>query len=255
MVLDQLKDLELYTPDDPQTNFVRQFTSEEFSFDLYQFLTCAGSKKFLRKKKWCAIAIKVPCQRLDAIAHEIKIETPLTQAQCTYFVKAPFDRNKADNFNSFSATEHQKLMVDGFLSKELDFEEMMESGVIVDHFPLHKRKFIAKMQEQFEHSYYNLKRGFLVGTFRKYMMPLNMIKNYYGENYAFEYAFLIHYQAWLQIPTYTGIMLTIYQAYRWFETGSLMFTLDTPLNAIFGLAVNLWATCFVESWKRKQRML
>jgi hypothetical protein len=34
-----------------------------------------------------------------------------------------------------------------------------------------------------------------------------------------------------------------------------MYALDTPLNAIFGLAVNLWATCFIESWKGKQRML
>jgi hypothetical protein len=35
--------------------------------------------------------------------------------------------------------------VDGILSQELDFEELMETGVITDHFPLHKRKFIPKM--------------------------------------------------------------------------------------------------------------
>ena len=60
LVLDQLKDLNLYTPDDPLCNFVRQFQTEDITFDLYSFLTCAGPKKVFRKKKSCAIAIKVP---------------------------------------------------------------------------------------------------------------------------------------------------------------------------------------------------
>ena len=40
--------------------------------------------------------------------------------------------------------------------------------------------------------------------------PINMIKNYYGEKYAFEYAFLLHYQAWLFIPSILGVMLFLY---------------------------------------------
>lgn len=122
------------------------------------------------------------------------------------------------------------------------------------------------MQESFKHYYKNLKHGFLFGGYLKYMQPLNIIKNYYGENYAFEYAFLIHYQAWLQIPTYTGILLCIYQAYRWFTwtppddeavggSERLMYMLDTPMNAPFGLFVTFWATCFVASWKQKQGMI
>jgi len=88
-------------------------------------------------------------------------------------------------------------MVDNILGKELDFEELISNGIILDHFPLHKRKLIDKMQYSFQHKYKNLKGAFLFGNYQKYMEPLNMIKNYYGENYAFEYAFLIHYQAWL----------------------------------------------------------
>ena len=42
------------------------------------------------------------------------------------------------------------------------------------------------------------------------MQPINMIRQYYGEEYAFEYAFLIHYQAWLQIPCFFGIVITLY---------------------------------------------
>lgn len=82
-----------------------------------------------------------------------------------------------------------------------------------------------------------------------------MIKYYYGEDYAFEYAFLIHYQAWLQVPTIIGILIFIYQVFKFFEHYDLQLAIDTPYNALFGLFVTFWATCFVESWKRKQRYI
>ena len=80
-----------------------------------------------------------------------------------------------------------------------------------------------------------------------------MIKNYYGENYAFEYAFLIHYQSWLQIPTFFGIVIFIYQVTRYFEKGELLYAIDTPYNSLYGLFVTFWATSFVQSWKSKQK--
>ena len=87
------------------------------------------------------------------------------------------------------------------------------------------------------------------------MMPINMMKNYYGEEYAFEYAFLLHYQAWLQMPALIGMFITVYQVYKYFEVGELSVALDTPYNAVFGIFITFWATCFVESWKRKQKVI
>ena len=51
------------------------------------------------------------------------METPLTQSWFCLFVKAPFDRNRAEKFNRFSATESQKIIVDGILGRELDLRE------------------------------------------------------------------------------------------------------------------------------------
>ena len=85
-----------------------------------------------------------------------------------------------------------------------------------------------------------------------------MIKNYYGEKYAFEFAYLLHYQAWLFLPAFGGILLSVYSGLLYGEGAtdgthpSRRFNnaIDTELNAIFGIFVALWATLFVESWKR-----
>ena len=48
-------------------------------------------------------------------------------------------------FYGFSATEAQEVIVDGILKQEIDFEELVGNGVIIDHFPLHKRRYIDKI--------------------------------------------------------------------------------------------------------------
>ena len=75
----------------------------------------------------------------------MKIESSLTETWFSVFVKTPFLKENAKHFYMFSATENQKLIVNGILGKELDFEELISNEIIIDHFPLHKRKFIEKI--------------------------------------------------------------------------------------------------------------
>jgi len=77
------------------------------------------------------------------------------------------------------------------------------------------------------------------------------MKNYFGEKYAFEYAFLIHYQAWLVLPAFSGLLVAISTLITFMQTGQLNKSLDTSLNGVFGLIVAVWATLFLESWKQK----
>jgi hypothetical protein len=120
---------------------------------------------------------------------------------------------------------------------------------------LHKRETVSEIIESFDHYKWRLIRGMITGSYTKYFEPINMIKNYYGEKYAFEYAFLIHYAAWLLIPGFLGLMVVIQMFRRFYQTGNFTDAIDTDMNGLFGIVLSIWATCFLESWRRKQRTI
>ena len=81
------------------------------------------------------------------------------------------------------------------------------------------------------------------------------MKNYFGEKYALEYAFLVHYQAWLLIPSFFGVIMVIRSIQFYATYGNMQEALDTRANGIFGLFVAFWASLFYESWKRKEKTI
>ena len=94
--------------------------------------------------------------------------------------------------------------------------------------------------------------GFLTGNYLKYFEPINMIKNYYGEKYAYQIAFHIHYMAWLMIPSLLSIIVIIKSVYEYLIHEDFERIVDNSFNGWFGLAISIWATLFYESWKKKQ---
>jgi hypothetical protein len=50
-------------------------------------------------------------------------------------------------------------------------------------------------------------------------------------------------------------MLFLYQLNLYRTTGMWQEALDSPMNGVYGLSVAIWATLFVISWKRKQKMI
>lgn len=159
------------------------------------------------------------------------------------------------SFDCFQASQRCEA-IEEFLEEEIDLDYFVDQGIILDHFHLHKRTTVEDIQDSFKHYYWKLLYAFLGfdDSFIKYMQPLNMMKMYYGEKVAFEYAYLIHYNAWLFIATVGGLALFAYQIY-WWNTGPQGFTWlysDTQYNGIYCVFIIIWATLFVESWKRVQ---
>lgn len=90
-----------------------------------------------------------------------------------------------------------------------------------------------------------------------------MVRNYLGEKFAFEFAFIMHYNAWLMLAAFAGVVLFIYQIWMTIDhegdsenisTFAWFFKLeqDTPFNALYCIFICIWAVIFVESWKRKE---
>ena len=79
-------------------------------------LACISPYKI---EKMCAIAIKIPIDRLNKIAYDNKIETPLTNTTSKVIVKYPYDGNER-LYCSFSATEKQTCIMN-LLRKEIFF--------------------------------------------------------------------------------------------------------------------------------------
>ena len=131
----------------------------------------------------------------------------------------------------------------------------MESGVIVEHFPVHmpERRHITVAWFDYK---YRLVFGMITSKFLDNMQPLNVIKDYYGEKLAFYFAWLIHYTGWL-IPVaiigfFFGLAMIIEAV---IDERPWTQLLSSPISILYGLVIMIWATLFNESWKRKQNYI
>ena len=145
--------------------------------------------------------------------------------------------------------------IEEYLSQEIDFDYFSSTGIIEHHFLLHKNETVHEIMLSFNKYKWKLIKGMITGRFLKYFEPINMIKNYYGEKYAFEFAFLVHYTAWLLIPGVAGSLVCIRMADIWKERKNFQDAIDTDMNGLFGLFLAIWASCFLESWRQKQEII
>ena len=76
---------------------------------------------------------------------------------------------------------------------------------------------------------------------------LDEIRNYYGEEIGFYFAWLSFYTSWLILPSIAGAGLFGLQLYA--------KSLDNPLAAIYAVVMALWATGFIVCWRRRSASL
>jgi len=87
---------------------------------------------------------------------------------------------------------------------------------------------------------------------------LDNIRSYYGEKFAFYFAYLIHYTHFLLYPSLVGLIFFIIQNIQYLiemDTKTYLDCLDSPLNPLYSIFIAIWSTCFFESWKRKEAYL
>lgn len=75
------------------------------------------------------------------------------------------------------------------------------------------------------------------------------VRNYFGENIGLYFQFLTHYAIWLLPMAIIGTIIFSHQLYR-------HYTFDddyTAGNYVFGIMMIIWASLFLESWKRVEK--
>lgn len=77
--------------------------------------------------------------------------------------------------------------------------------------------------------------------------PHKELHEYFGEEVSMYFHFLSFYTKWLLPVAFLGLAVVILQIYK--------RSLDVILNIPFGLVMMIWATIFLNAWKREQKKL
>ena len=80
-------------------------------------------------------------------------------------------------------------------------------------------------------------------------LPIEKIKNYYGDEVAFYFSWLNFFNAWLIIPAIGGIVVNII---RYYNGDSIE---DCEITPFFGMGVFIWACLFIRYWEREESRL
>ena len=128
---------------------------------------------------------------------------------------------------------------------------MVELGIIDEHYPLHRLKSHKDIVESLETYFDKLEVNLIRGDWEKYSQPINLIKKYYGERYAFYFFYFCTYQSHLGIVAFIGTALGIYQYYLFTNSHNMESSIDNMMNCVYGVVLCVWSSVFVENWKKK----
>lgn len=133
--------------------------------------------------------------------------------------------------NSLRATRGESLLRVRFVEGQSIVQRCLSEGIVEQVLPLHDTEDLDK-----------LRKGW-VRAFFKYQ-PLDKICDYFGVKIAIYFAWLGHYTAALTVPAVVGFVLWI------FCYGKEQQGVEDACFVLFALMNVLWATLYLESWKR-----
>ena len=140
---------------------------------------------------------------LDLMGELLEVKCRLSIHDCN----ASFKCYAADLFENFNSRQTQFIIKKAF-EMEFDIDYLTQSGVIIEHFPCHteERDYIVKSWEKYG---WKLTFSVFLPSFWNNLQPINFIAEYYGEEYAFFFLWLVHYTGMLVIPALVGLVLFI----------------------------------------------
>ena len=169
----------------------------------------------------------------------------------------------------FKNIERIRLLT-SYIYSQVNLNALEESGVLVAHFPFHSSwqlhgkslrelsdipeddkilKLLAVQIKEYETNLTSLADVWRTPIWNQ-KLPLSRIRNYFGEKIALYFEFLRNFQASLILPAAVGLVVFILQ-----QVFGTSHSVVLAANAIFCIFISIYATVFLEYWKRKESAL
>ena len=114
-------------------------------------------------------------------------------------------------------------------------KDLVHNKACLGIFPLHDQLSLVALQRK----WLNL---FALPT----NQPKDLVKDYFGEKIGLYFVWLGHYTSWLTSASFIGFIC-------WTLISSEDNNPDSPSIPYFTVFMALWATLYLESWKRKEK--
>mmetsp|Transcript_47705 Transcript_47705/g.34956 ORF Transcript_47705/g.34956 Transcript_47705/m.34956 type:complete len:282 (-) Transcript_47705:210-1055(-) len=109
---------------------------------------------------------------------------------------------------------------------------LKRNGLLVEETPLHSK---ARARQDLK---------IYKKALKNYLMPEDMIRDYYGDYVTMYFAWMNHFIKWLRYPGAISLIIGLLNNFL-YPAG------NSPLNGIFSIGMALWAVMFVIFFKRK----
>ncbi|KAF0699135.1 Aste57867_10291 [Aphanomyces stellatus] len=153
----------------------------------------------------------------------------------------------------FSSTQRM-MLIDSIIVNvaRVNVDKLRADGVLHDCFPLHENDDLAELEARW-----------VAWNYMPWNQPISHVKNYFGSKVAMYFAYLGYYTTWLGVAGFMGFL--VFLAELIFQKNLIPVTDVLNQNATeqvgkviqvytipaFGFFMVVWATLFLEGWKRK----
>eukprot|EP00923_Selenidium_pygospionis_P038047 GHVN01066527.1.p1 GENE.GHVN01066527.1~~GHVN01066527.1.p1 ORF type:complete len:676 (+),score=60.22 GHVN01066527.1:2760-4787(+) len=135
----------------------------------------------------------------------------------------------------------RKRMLDRLTTQFFHFPQMMKHGFVNDELYLHQYDNLKPLTEQW--------LGW--SKLLSWNQPIQFIRNYYGEEWAFYFYWMGFYVKLLVIPVVLGIVTAIYE--RIMDRDSTYEVHSVHIvSGFYSIIVMVWCTIFIELWRRAE---
>lgn len=193
---------------------------------------CLKRKATLKPNYTYYIMLDLPQEKLEEFAEKQQYELKLLESD----LKITYDSRQKKLFEPFRTKDINEIYLSE-IEKALNISEYQRKKTLIRYQFIHDMNEWSDIEEKFRETTINgfLSQNYYDGDYQEYH-ALTAIKNYLGERWGFQYAFMYFYTSWLITPAVGGFICFLWQI-KTSESINLM-------SFSFSILITFWMTYF-----------